>query len=152
RGGPVQVLPEGRQLVTPVLTAVEREVDPAVVEPDATVVLPGHQIAVIGRVDRDRLFRLPAERAVLVNTDVAVGRVAVAAADRIDVGPGLVAAGVCGVVGPDVVAVDAHHQALDRGRCSQRPARDGRHCLGAGGGFDLAPFDVALGELDDRAV
>ena len=72
---------------SPVLSAVRRPVDTALVEADAAVVLPREQIARIGRVEGVLLLRLPTERAVLVDAGVVRARrrrgaVPGAAADR----------------------------------------------------------------------
>src|SRR5205085_1994694 len=56
--------------VAPAQSPVERPVVAAVVEADARVVLAGHHIAEVPRVDRDRLLGLTPQGAVLVDADV----------------------------------------------------------------------------------
>ena len=111
-------LVERRRLAAPRHAVVARPVVAAVVEPDQRVVLHREQAVDVVRVRLDRLFRLPAEGAVLVDPDVV--RRPLAALERVRAA--LAAGGGDPVTEGVVVAV--------RGRRA-RLGGDGRHdCAG----------------------
>jgi hypothetical protein len=75
------MLEESRLAVPPMRAAVQRVVEPAVIEPHPAVVLAGDDVVRVQRVDRNLLLGLPTERAVLIGAWIR-GRSAVRTAER----------------------------------------------------------------------
>ena len=77
----VDLLSIGRQQITPVATVVGRKGNTALIETDAAVVHSSEQVVRFDRIEGDIGFGLPSERAILVDTLVAM-TIAISASKR----------------------------------------------------------------------
>src|SRR5207245_350609 len=114
----VQLLPEGRQQIAPMIPVVHRPVDPALVEPDPAVVLAGQQVVGIERVEGDGLLRLTAEGAILVHPRVAIAvaaRTAEGAGSNAQIRGGQVLSGAGRVCTLEALVTSADAERLPRG-------------------------------------